>query len=172
MEANNPYEAPTSSVGGAEQFGDWRALSVSSRIGRLRYLAYSAVATLGVATIAITILFAFTLLGLSVDARVIMLLTYLTLIAGNIVLTVKRCHDINWSGWLTLLIIIPFVPLIFCLKRGTPGPNRFGLPPPSNSTGVVFLAFAPMLLGIIAAITIPAYQQYTRLANAAKAQHQ
>lgn len=45
----------------------------------------------------------------------------------------KRWHDFDKSGWLTLLVIIPFVGFIVLIVLGcipgTPGPNRFGEAP-------------------------------------------
>jgi uncharacterized membrane protein YhaH (DUF805 family) len=48
---------------------------------------------------------------------------------------VRRIHDINWSGWLALLLFIPVVGIIFALiillKKGTDGTNTYG-PPQSD----------------------------------------
>ena len=45
----------------------------------------------------------------------------------------RRLHDIDRSGWFQLLSLIPvvgsIVMLVFFLKKGTPGPNRFGPAP-------------------------------------------
>lgn len=38
---------------------------------------------------------------------------------------VKRCHDVNWCGW---LIYVPFLGLVLLFKRGTDETNRYGLP--------------------------------------------
>ncbi|MFP6396434.1 hypothetical protein VST24_27535, partial [Pseudomonas aeruginosa] len=48
------------------------------------------------------------------------------------------------------------------------GANRYGPPPPANSTGVKVLASLIILLpivGIIAAIALPSYQGYLERAN-------
>jgi len=80
-------------------------------------------------------------------------------------LTIQRCHDFNTSGWLSLLVLVPLVNLIFWFIPGTDGPNRYGAPTPPNSTLVVVAACAvPVLVfvaGILAAIAIPAYQDFT-----------
>jgi uncharacterized membrane protein YhaH (DUF805 family) len=50
---------------------------------------------------------------------------------------VKRIHDLNGSGWKSLLLLIPLFSLVFWIylgsKRGTQGENRFGPDPTSNS---------------------------------------
>jgi len=43
---------------------------------------------------------------------------------------IKRLHDINLSGWYSLVLYIPFINLIFSLylmfKRGDKGRNQYG----------------------------------------------
>lgn len=50
--------------------------------------------------------------------------------------TVRRLHDTDRSGWHILIGIIPLIGSIFLMlwyaTRGTPGPNRYGAPPPSD----------------------------------------
>lgn len=53
----------------------------------------------------------------------------------GIAVSVKRVHDRDWSGWFVLIALIPIVGGIWLLIElgflpGTPGPNRFGPPPP------------------------------------------
>ena len=53
-------------------------------------------------------------------------------------------------------------------KGGTQGENNYGNPPPPNTTGVKILALLlPIiaLIGIAAAIALPAYQQYVNQAQ-------
>ncbi len=51
----------------------------------------------------------------------------------SLAVSVRRLHDIDRSGWWTLLILIPLVGyivlLVFFVKIGTDGPNRFGTDP-------------------------------------------
>ena len=49
---------------------------------------------------------------------------------------IQRTHDMDWSAWMLLLALIPFVALIWVFKPGTRGANRFGAPPPPNGLGV------------------------------------
>jgi uncharacterized membrane protein YhaH (DUF805 family) len=47
--------------------------------------------------------------------------------------SMKRCHDVDKSGWFSLLLFIPLVNLFLGLyllfQKGTSGPNRFGEDP-------------------------------------------
>ncbi len=73
----------------------------------------------------------------------------------------------DWSGWTVLLTLIPLVGLIWVFKRGSEGTNGYGAPPPPNTTGVKILGLLlPILfvVGMLAAIAIPAYVEYTRRA--------
>ena len=85
---------------------------------------------------------------------------------------VQRLHDIGWSGWLWLVNFVPVVGSVFAILMlvvpGTQGANRYGAPPPPNSRGVIALAWCALLvpiIGIVAAISIPAYQDYVDTAQ-------
>jgi type IV pilus assembly protein PilA len=70
----------------------------------------------------------------------------------------------NVTGWLSLIQLVPFGPLVFCVVPGTRGENNYGKQPPPNGVGVILLAcLMPFLFfgGILAAIAVPAYQDYT-----------
>jgi uncharacterized membrane protein YhaH (DUF805 family) len=43
-----------------------------------------------------------------------------------IITSAKRCHDWNITGWLSPLVFIPFIPLLFWLIPGNKYSNRFG----------------------------------------------
>ena len=61
----------------------------------------------------------------------------------GIQISVKRLHDIGWSGWLLLITLVPVVGSIFQLlisvMPGSKDSNRYGAPPPANSTAVKVL---------------------------------
>ena len=74
---------------------------------------------------------------------------------------------------LVLLLLIPLVPLIFWFIPGTKGSNDFGPPPPPNrGSGIVvaLLLVLVIVIGILAAIAIPAYQDYVERAKQAQMQ--
>ena len=51
----------------------------------------------------------------------------------SLAVAVRRLHDLDRSGWWILLAFIPVVGaiilIVWACMPGTPGPNRFGLPP-------------------------------------------
>jgi uncharacterized membrane protein YhaH (DUF805 family) len=51
----------------------------------------------------------------------------------NLAVTVRRLHDINFSGWAFFLNFVPFIGpfiiLVMMLLDGTAGPNRYGPDP-------------------------------------------
>lgn len=172
--AQSPYAPPQAQVGeDLPAFGDLAYFSASGRIGRVRYLGWSMGLTLlmipllavvaGLATVVAP-------LGVVLGGAMIVAMLVATVFFG-----IQRLHDIGWSGWLWLLNFVPVVgsvmALLMLLVPGSSGANRYGPPPPPNSRGVVVLAWScvvlPFLIGIGAAVSIPAYQDYVKRAHQA-----
>lgn len=71
------------------------------------------------------------------------------------VFAIRRLHDLNVTGWISLLLLIPVLNVILYLflifAPGTKGPNRFGPIRPSKSwevaLGWIYVAF--IILGIL-----------------------
>lgn len=154
------------------QNSEIRFFSFTGRIGRLRYLAYP----LGLTLLLIPLLIIAVLLGKlsSVFVLLIMYPAYAAVIVLNVGFMVRRLHDFDVSGWWALLMLVPLVNVILTLvllfKAGNAGDNRFGAPPPPNSAWVIagawtYVGMIP-LAGIIAAIAIPAYQDFVCHAQA------
>ena len=64
-------------------------------------------------------------------------LAWVVLIIPTLTLFVRRLHDVGRSGWWWLIALVPFgalVLLIFLLLESTPGPNRWGAPPPGSAS--------------------------------------
>ncbi len=159
----NPYQAPAAAVADAgDAVQEVKVFAVAGRLGRVRYLAYG---------VAFYLLFAVVILLsslLDMVGVVLVILGWLGLLVMAFMLTIQRCHDFSSSGWLSLLMLIPFVNLMFLFIPGTDGPNRFGAPTPPNTVGVLILAWvfpAIMVIGIIAAIALPAYVDYQKRAG-------
>jgi uncharacterized membrane protein YhaH (DUF805 family) len=159
---HNPYGAPRAMVGDREEFQPVKLFAVSGRIGRARYIVYSILVSLVLVLPAMALMALSPGLGLAVLA-----LAYVATFVMSIMLTIQRSHDFNMTGWFSLLVFVPFANLLFWFVPGTDGPNRFGARTQPNSTGVmVALWIVPVVfvLGIAAAVALPAYQDYVKRA--------
>lgn len=149
-DAVSPYAPPRAAVGESlPAFAPLKPFSVEGRIGRLRYLAWSMVLSL----VALPIVSVFALIGLglvSADSTTGLIIggllaffLFLAFAIVGILFSIQRLHDIGWSGWLWLLTLVPFVgsffPLVIMVVPGNTGANRYGPPPPPNSTAVKVL---------------------------------
>lgn len=171
----SPYATPKAQVAEAQpDYAELKVFSTQGRIGRVRYLAWSAVMSL-----IFTAAYLIAAIGLAVSPIFGGLLITAVVIAAIVVsvqIGVQRLHDLDWSGWLWLLLLVPIANFVMAILMlvvpGTPQANRFGSPPPPNSTAVKVLAFGwlglPVIFGILAAIAIPAYQDYTERATQAQ----
>lgn len=175
MSAANPYLPPNAAVAdvgdGETGVQPVKFFSSQGRIGRLRYLAYLTFGyfALIAASMAVGALAGF--LGGSNMAAVLGGLMAVPFMVYWALVSIQRSHDMGWNGWTWLLVLIPFVGLIWIFKAGTPGRNDYGLPPPPNTTAVrigAFLFPTIMIIGILAAIALPAYQSYVMRAKAAQ----
>ena len=158
----NPYSAPRTNVAESlPPFGELKPFGVQGRIGRLRYLAWSLVLVLASAPllgIAAGVFAASELLG----GLLLAALGIAAMVVG-IMFGVQRLHDIGWSGWLLLLTLVPVLGGVFSLLMfiipGSTEANRYGPPPPPNSTAVKVLAWlwlGVIVAAIVAAIALPA----------------
>jgi uncharacterized membrane protein YhaH (DUF805 family) len=121
---------------------DWRELYFSSR-GRISRRQYwlASLPLLGVQIVA----------EILIRPGLLMLgaLLYLAIVIPSCVLTIKRLHDRDRSGWFLLLAAIPFLGLIWLLIEagllaGARGPNRFGPDPLEARAGGAASAGAPV----------------------------
>ncbi|WP_411886284.1 DUF805 domain-containing protein [Polaromonas sp. YR568] len=174
-EAVNPYAAPKAVV--ADVYDNEagvqpvKLFSAKGRVGRLRYLAYNLGAYLFLVVGGMVLGLIAGALGSATAAGVLGILVAVPYFIFLVLLTIQRSHDMGWTGWTAILALIPFVGLIWLLNPGTKGGNRFGAPPPPNTTMVKIggLAFPViMLIGIIAAVALPAYQDYVKRAKASQ----
>jgi len=186
---NNPYAPPAAAVadvipGAGTEFQPVKIFSAKGRIGRLRYFAYLFAANLilriAALIVGLPIGFALAVSGASrqditaVSTGITVIFAIPSLIFYTL-LCIRRSHDMNLSGWSMLLTFIPLVGLYWLFKSGTQGANRFGPPPPPNSTGVKVLfwtsiVFSVILGSILSAIVFPAYQDYLKRTQAAQSQ--
>ena len=180
MAEMNPYSAPGADVATTEQYGQVKVLSASGRLGRLRYLAYGIgiyfLASLLQGVVAAIVVPMGESAGMAILS--VSVLVSLFLVVFSFMLAIQRLHDMNASGWLALLMLVPVVNLImllvFLFAPGTQGENNYGAQPPPNGIGVVLtsLVLPVAFVGVIAAIAIPAYQDYVQRAQEMQAEVQ
>jgi uncharacterized membrane protein YhaH (DUF805 family) len=150
-EPQSPYAPPQAIVGEtATGVSTLKPFGIEGRIGRLRFLAWSMV--LSLVTMAVVGVFALIGLALvSADSTaglifggILAFFLCLAFLIASIMISVQRLHDIGWSGWLWLLNLVPFVgsffPLLMLVMPGNQTANRYGAPPPPNSTAVKVLS--------------------------------
>jgi len=177
-EMTNPYAAPRAAVADVYQGGadvqPVKLWSAKGRIGRARFLAYTlySYVLFIIAAFVLGLLIGVAGLGSSegaiVGLTVVLAIPYLVF---YVLTGIQRSHDMDWSGWMLFLALIPLVALIWVFKSGTEGRNRFGAPPPPNGIGVLIGAWllpALMVIAIIAAVALPSYQGYTMRATPLK----
>lgn len=156
----NPYAAPKAAVGdAADETQPVNIFSVSGRIGRVRYVGY---------LIGLYILFGVLSFLAGLLAAPLAMVVWLAYAVLAFMLTIQRCHDFNTTGWLSLISLIPLVNLVFWFIPGSEGANHYGPRTPPNGTLAIVLVWilpAIAVVGILAAIAIPAYQSYVKRAQ-------
>jgi uncharacterized membrane protein YhaH (DUF805 family) len=167
MQNRNPYAAPQTNVAGGEsaveEFGEAKVFSVSGRIGRVRYIAHS----IGLSFLVLMVTGLFAVMASVANeslAIAIVMIGYIAMYGILFVPGIQRSHDMNVTGWLSLISLIPLGVLVFWFVPGTRGENDYGKQPPPNGVGAILVAcILPLLftVGVLAAIAIPAYQDYS-----------
>lgn len=175
----NPYQTPEGQLTTDDQaVGEIKFFSPSSRINRLRYWAHSMLFTFAMIAaflvIALVAAFVSTTLGI-----VLGVIAYIAVLVFSFILVIQRLHDLNKTGWMSLLLLVPlaniYLLVLVIFFKGTEGRNDYGLQTPPNKTWHWVLALLfPVLsgvAGILAAIALPAYQDYVKAAQEANSSY-
>lgn len=170
---SNIYAAPsaTFSDGDALAATKTRLLALNGRIGRLRWFA-SMIAVWLLSSMAVTILFIpLSKINPALVATIGKPLTWSFWVLP-IIVSRRRMHDFGTNALYLLGLLIPFINLYFLFilmfKRGDEGNNEFGPEPAPNDRwvyGILLIFPAIVLIGILAAIALPAYKDYTNKAR-------
>jgi uncharacterized membrane protein YhaH (DUF805 family) len=124
--------------------------TLRGRLGRVRYIVYTLGAVMGAFVFMIAARFGLEFMGHLGGLLYYSLGTiiYFALLPVMFTMfTVRRSHDFNMSGVVALLILVPFVNLLFWFVPGSRLENRYGPTPPMESFGMRLAAGAlPVLL--------------------------
>ena len=166
-EAHNPYAPPQAAVADiASQenaaFQPVKIFGAKGRIGRMRYFAYlfAAGACMNIIMWIVSIFGSLASVTAGVGSGAASPLAFMAVwalpllfVALSLIFfvlaTIQRGHDMNLSGWFTLLAFIPLAVFVWLLVPGSNAPNRHGAPPPPNSTGVKVLFWIGIGLTIL-----------------------
>lgn len=171
--AQNPYQSPSADLSHrSEGYDDSSPWSAEGRFGRINYLAYCFLASLIILLVAVIIggiimlAFGTESVAGSVPMMALAAVVYVVFIYIGFVFMIKRLHDMNYSGWYSLLTFIPIVNIIVILglflKAGDPEENNYGLPPhpPAVWQKIVMWVYVGglilWLIGVVAAIVLGA----------------
>lgn len=103
------------------------------RLGRAHF-AWACLVLVVIAIVINILTYALDLLGdsLGMLASIVSVIVFIAIAIVSLGISVRRYHDLDWSGWFVLLGFIPIVNLVMLIvllfKQGTPAANRFGEP--------------------------------------------
>nr|WP_309594084.1 DUF805 domain-containing protein [Moraxella osloensis] len=172
-----------------EGFNNRRFFDWHGRVSRVQFLVYSTFNAL-IALMLVALLFVMiggfqgmvnasseqlpmSLLGASSVGMAV--LFYLQLAVSK-----RRFNDLNKTGWLALLMLVPGVNVLVYLYllavEGTAGANYYGLPArPATQLKTVLMVLIPLLvmslIGLLTQVVIPSYQSYQAIRNSKDAQN-
>ncbi|ATR78659.1 DUF805 domain-containing protein [Moraxella osloensis] len=161
-----------------EGFNNRRFFDWHGRVSRVQFLAYSTFNAL-IALMLVALLFVMiggfqgmanasseqlpmSLLGASSVG--VAVLFYLQLAVSK-----RRFNDLNKTGWLALLMLVPGVNILVYLYllavEGTAGANYYGLPArPATQLKTVLMVLIPLLvislIGLLTQVVVPSYHSY------------
>lgn len=179
----NPYASPGALLQDLDPDRETyqpRIFALDGRIGRVRYIVYSfvmqLVATVLTAVLVVAVMPLIMSRGQGTPILPVVVLACLPMLASLLILAKRRLNDMNRSGWWSLLMLVPGVSvavgLVLLLWPGSAGRNDYGPRPAPNPLALVLfgLVLPLLLIGLLAAIALPAYQDYMHRAQAPRLQ--
>lgn len=164
--SDNPYQAPSADLttNNQQRYDDSSIFSISGRLGRLNFAAYSVgmfAALCIFSLIFILVLFVAdendSLIDFSgpaaIGLSILLAIGCLFFVAFSVILSVKRFHDFDASGWWYLISFVPYVGsavgIFLMLKGGDEYENRFGYPPaPPSPTAKWILGLSILIITV------------------------
>ena len=168
MENVNPYESPDADLDtGQQQSYQPKVFATNGRIGRARYLCYSfAIIILVLIVVGVVAAVSGSISEAGEMTALMSVLVTIPIFVVMIMMARRRFHDLNFSGWWAITIIVPIISIIPSLflmfAPGNKHENDYGLMPTKNGASIYIVMglFILMFVGIIAAVALPAYQAY------------
>lgn len=174
---NHPYtppEADLSEKSRLEETYEPQIFSMKGRLGRLRYIVYHTLAAwaylavVGVLVVMFAMVFGFSAeksAGVMAAMVFLILLLYIPAIAISFIFAKRRLNDLNQSGWLSVLTLVPFVNLAFYLylvfAPGTKGSNNYGPAPSENQKWVKIFTGVFVTLSLLSLVFL--YPQMVKM---------
>lgn len=93
------------------QESEWYFLKPNGRFSRMQFFKFYAFPTLGVNLIAGVV----TKMNISSVYIILLLVLFIFLFYLRIIACIRRLHDLNQSGWYSLIIIIPLIDIVMGL---------------------------------------------------------
>lgn len=174
----NPYNKPAASVEPVATFENGldpdaatfqpEMFSTRGRIGRVRYFAYSmamqflAFLGLGIAGALLLSLVGKDDPALAVNVTMgLGFAVYAALLIIAFVLIKRRLNDLDHTGWLSLLLLVPLVNVVLALYAmlwpGSAGHNNYGPKPVPNPVALTLFVTVILMLTILAGIAVMTY---------------
>ena len=143
------------------QYAQESALNAAGRFGRFSYLAWNCLLAI-VASIILGIFiaifpntFVHLVSGTFGGGMIFIVLIYVALMYFTFVFTIRRLHDRNHTGWLSLLMLVPLANVILMLylifAPGDDRSNSYGSPRPTAGWEAV-LAWIYIVIFVLAII--------------------
>jgi uncharacterized membrane protein YhaH (DUF805 family) len=159
---SNPYAAPQVDLDAPQLSAETyqpRLWQVNGRIGRMRYLAYSAAIGLlmiPVAIVAVALGAASLAKGSLTPTLVAMMVVVgIAVLTISVILARRRLNDMGRTGWFMLLSLVPLVNFVFYLwmlcASGDQGSNEYG-PAPAPNTTLINIAGGIMIALMVASV--------------------
>jgi len=125
-----------------------RIFSITGRINRITFLAYLSLCSVPFIVCVLLELYLTEYMATTNLPYVGLIpptLFYLLLVGP----LVRRSHDMDYNGWLAMLVFVPIFNLTFLVTPGTAYSNNYGDVPPPSSRPIKILAFLYFLWPIV-----------------------
>lgn len=148
--------------------------SANGRFGRLSYLGWNMLLVVFVFILGIIAAFFVPALNPATTSSSmyvfggLFIIVYIAMIYFSFIFSIRRLHDRNQTGWLSLVMIIPLINFLFFIylscAKGDENANNYGSPRITQAwekvLAWIYIIILPLCILAMAASAIPAYQNY------------